>query len=169
MSASVAACAALASPDAASAHATLERTEALTDSYYKATLRVPHGCEGSPTLRVRVLIPEGVTGTKPQPKPGWQLMIRRDKLSKPFTQHGKTITEDVAEVTWTGKLLDEHLEEFGMMVKLPDAPGETLYFRTVQECEKGVHRWIEIPAAGQRWHELKEPAPFVKLLPKPKQ
>jgi hypothetical protein len=27
--------------------------------------------------------------------------------------------------------------------------GNTLYFLVVQECEKGVHRWIEIPAAGK--------------------
>ena len=51
-------------------------------------------------------------------------------------------------------------------MKLPDKPGETLYFPTVQECEKGVHRWIEIPAAGKSRGDYKEPAPFLRLLPK---
>ena len=50
-------------------------------------------------------------------------------------------------------------------MKLPDKPGATLYFPTVQECQTGVHRWIEIPAAGQQWHDLAEPAPFVRLTP----
>jgi uncharacterized protein YcnI len=36
----------------------------------------------------------------------------------------------------------------------------------VQECEKGVHRWIEIPAAGKPASEYPEPAPALKLLPK---
>ena len=33
----------------------------------------------------------------------------------------------------------------------------------VQECEKGVHRWIEIPAEGQHADELPEPAPALLL------
>jgi uncharacterized protein YcnI len=152
---------------AASAHATLERTEAPADTYHKATLRVPHGCQGSPTLRVRVQIPSGVTSVKPQPKAGWELSIQKAKLETPVTIEGRTITEGVVEVAWSGRLLDEHLEEFGIMMKLPNAPGQTLYFNTVQECEKGVHRWIEVPAADQPGQRLKEPAPALKLLAKP--
>jgi uncharacterized protein YcnI len=44
----------------ANAHATLERQQAAIGSFYKAVIRVPHGCEGQPTLRVRVQVPEGV-------------------------------------------------------------------------------------------------------------
>jgi hypothetical protein len=43
----------------------------------------------------------------------------------------------------------------------------------VQECEKGVNRWIEIPAAGGHYHghehghdEAGEPAAGLHLLPK---
>jgi uncharacterized protein YcnI len=53
-----------------------------------------------------------------------------------------------------------------MVMKLPEVAGQTLYFPVVQECQQGTHRWIEIPAAGQRWNDLREPAPFVKLTPK---
>jgi uncharacterized protein YcnI len=42
-----------------------------------------------------------------------------------------------------------------------------LYFPVVQECEKGVHRWIEIPAAGKSSGDYPEPAPALKLQPKP--
>jgi uncharacterized protein YcnI len=148
-------------------HATFERTEAPADTYHKATLRVPHGCQGSPTLRVRVQIPPGVISVKPQPKAGWELSIRKAPLATAVTVEGRTISEGVVEVAWSGRLLDEHLEEFGIMMKLPDSPGQTLYFNTVQECEKGVHRWIEVPAAGQLGQRLKEPAPALKLLAKP--
>ena len=57
----------------ASAHVTLERQEAPVGSSYKAVLRVPHGCGGSPTTAIRVRVPAGIIGVKPMPKPGWQL------------------------------------------------------------------------------------------------
>jgi uncharacterized protein YcnI len=62
-------------------------------------------------------------------------------------------------------LPDAYFDEFGLSMRLPAEEG-TLYFATVQECEEGVQRWIEIPAAGQAWDDLEEPAPFVTLTPK---
>jgi periplasmic copper chaperone A len=148
-------------------HATLDHSEAPADSFFRTFINVPHGCEGSATLKVRVRIPDGVIGVKPQPKHGWELAIQKEKLKTPIVDsHGRTITEAVVEVIWTGKLLDENFDQFGMHMKLPNKPGETLYFPTVQECERGVHRWIEIPAAGRSRGDYKEPAPFLKLLPK---
>jgi uncharacterized protein YcnI len=151
----------------ARAHVTLDRNEAPAESFFNAMVNVPHGCEGSPTLKVRVRIPAGVIGIKPQPKPGWELVIRKEKLAQPIVEsHGRTISEVVAEVTWTGRLLDENFDQFGIHMRLPNKPGETLYFPTVQECENGVHRWIEIPAAGKSRGDYKEPAPFLRLTPK---
>jgi uncharacterized protein YcnI len=154
-------------PVVAHAHATLEVQEAHAHSWYKARLNIPHGCAGSPTTAVRVQLPVDVMGVKPQPKPGWTLTIVRTKLDKPITgSHGETITERVSEIRWTGgKLLDEHLEEFVMQFRLPNRPGETVYFPTVQECEAGAHRWIEIPTGGKTRADYKEPAPHVTLLP----
>lgn len=148
-------------------HAVIERNEAPAGSYYKLVLGVPHGCEGSPTLRVRVRIPEGILSVKPQPKSGWELAIGKEPLTQPVNgPHGNTITEAVTEVSWSGKLAPEHFDEFIMQVLLPDRPGQTIYFPTVQECERGVHRWIEIPSAAKPVKDLKEPAPAVRLTPK---
>ena len=44
--------------------------------------------------------------------------------------------------------------------------GSILYFPTVQECEKGTERWIEIPAEGKDPESYEFPAPGVKLLAK---
>lgn len=157
----------VAATQSARAHATLDRNEAPADSFFNTFVNIPHGCEGSPTLKVRVRIPEGVIGVKPQPKPGWELLIRKEKLARPIVEsHGRTITEAVVEVTWTGKLPDDNFDQFGIHMKLPDQPGETLYFPVVQECEQGVHRWIEIPAAGKSRGDYKEPAPSLTLRPK---
>jgi uncharacterized protein YcnI len=150
----------------ASAHVTANPNEAPADSFFRTALRVPHGCEGSSTVAVRVKIPEGLTSVKPQMKPGWEITITMQKLDQPIDAgHGQMITETVDEVAWRGgPLPDVYFDEFGLSMKLPAAPGETLYFPTVQECEQGVHRWIEIPAAGQEWGDLDEPAPFLRLI-----
>jgi uncharacterized protein YcnI len=152
-------------PGLAHAHATFETQQAPANSYYKAVLRTPHGCSGSPTIAVKIRIPEGVTEVKPQPKPGWEVAIVSEELDEAVTDaQGNAGTTRVSEIHWTGgKLLDEHYEEFVMRVRLPDMPGETLYFATIQECEEGVDRWIEIPAEGQSGHDLDFPAPSVTL------
>ena len=153
----------------ASAHVTLERSQAPADSYYKAVLQVSHGCKGSPTVALRVRIPEGITSVKPQPKPGWNLAITQAKLPQPIDAgHGRMVSERVSEVSWSGGLLaDEHFDEFRMMLKLPNRPGTTLYLPVVQDCKEGVLRWIEIPEGGRPASELQEPAPALQLTPKP--
>jgi uncharacterized protein YcnI len=150
------------------AHVTLEVQEAPVNSTYKAVLRVPHGCEGAATLKVRVRVPEGVIAVKPMPKAGWTLETVRGRYGKSYDYYGTPTAEGVQEIVWTGRLLDEHYDEFvfrGMLTKgLPS--GEILYFPVVQECEGGkAERWIEIPAAGRKADDYKFPAPGLKLTP----
>lgn len=161
--------AAVALAPTAFAHTTLEQRQAAAGSYYKAVLQVGHGCKGSPTVALRVRIPEGVTSAKPQPKPGWKLAVKRTRLAKPVDAgHGRTIDEVVSEVAWTGgPLADSEFDEFRIMMKLPDRPGTTLHVPVVQECQEGVHRWIELPDGNTLATELKEPAPALLLMPKP--
>jgi uncharacterized protein YcnI len=152
---------------AAFAHATLETQQAPIKANYKAVMRTPHGCEGTATLKVRIQIPEGVISVKPQPKPGWTLETVKAKYAKPYDYYGTPMTEGVKEIIWTGKLLDENYDEFVFRAYLTDSlkAGEMLYFPTIQECEKGAHRWIEVPAEGKKADDYKEPAPGLKLLP----
>jgi periplasmic copper chaperone A len=135
----------------ANAHVTFEIKKAPAASTYKAVLRVGHGCEGSPTTAIRVRIPEGVIAVKPMPKPGWQLATVIGNYEKPYAYYDETLTKGVKEIAWTGgRLLDEHYDEFVFRGVLPDAPaGTVVTFPVVQECEKGVHRWIEIPEPGK--------------------
>ncbi|MEK0082615.1 YcnI family protein [Benzoatithermus flavus] len=149
------------------AHATLETKEAPAGSNYRVVVRINHGCEGSPTLKIRMRIPEGVTNVEPEPKPGWEITLVRGRLVTPAVDaQDDTAAEGVVEVDWTGRLEDEDYSEFVAQVRLPDRPGATIYFPIIQECERGRLCWVEIPKAGQSAHDLKLPAPGVKLLPK---
>jgi uncharacterized protein YcnI len=160
----------VAAAGSAHAHVTASPNEAPADSYFRTALRIGHGCNGTATTAVRVKIPDGVLGVKPQAKPGWTIEIRMRRLDKPVAiGHGRTVSEVVDEIAWRGgPLADAHFDEFGLSLRLPATAGRTLYFPVVQECEQGVHRWIEIPAAGQKWNDLREPAPFIRLVDPPK-
>jgi periplasmic copper chaperone A len=155
----------------ANAHVYLEGKQATVGGTYKAVFAVPHGCSGSPTVKIRVQIPEGVISVKPMPKAGWSLDIVEGTYTAEYAYHGSKVTSGAKEVVWSGgKLADNNFDEFVISTHLTDAlkPNTTLYFPVVQECEKGVSRWIEIPAEGAgRAHDSKSPAPGVKLLPKP--
>jgi uncharacterized protein YcnI len=152
------------------AHVTLETQAASVGSTYKAVARVPHGCKGAATTKVRVQIPEGVIAVKPMPKAGWSLDTVKGKYDKAYDYYGTPTSEGVKEVVWSGgKLLDEHYDEFVFRAYLTTdlKPDTTLYVPIVQECEGGaVERWIEIPAAGKVSDDYKFPAPGLKLTPK---
>jgi len=153
----------------ASAHVKAHPDSATAGSYFETAFTVPHGCDGSPTIALRIKIPDEIISVKPQMKPGWTVSIKMRKLHPPRkTEHGRTITESVDEVEWRGGPLPDNLyDSFGLMMKLPDTAGKRVYFPTVQECQQGIHRWVEIPAAdGQGWTDLREPVPFVTLAPK---
>ncbi len=150
----------------AGAHVTANPNQAPADSWFRTALRVSHGCEGKPTIAVRVKLPEGVLSVRPQMKSGWEISITMRSLDPPIEGPHGTVTEVADEVAWRGgPLPDAYFDEFGLSMRLPAEPG-TLYFPTVQECEGGEHRWIEIPADGKAWDDLEEPAPFVTLNPK---
>ncbi|MBB4259781.1 MULTISPECIES: YcnI family protein [unclassified Bradyrhizobium] len=159
----------------AAAHVSIETKQATVGTSYKAVFTVPHGCAGSPTVKIRVQIPEGVIAVKPMPKAGWTIDVVEGKYAAEYDYHGNKLSSGVKEVAWSGgKLPDKNYDEFVLSTFLTDSlkPNTVLYFPVVQECEAGVSRWIEIPAAGaghshEGKSEGKSPAPGVKLLPKP--
>ncbi|RKP47537.1 YcnI family protein [Trinickia fusca] len=149
----------------AHAHITAQPNEGAAGSYFETALKVPHGCDGSPTVALRVAMPDGVTSVKPQMKPGWHVDIERRPLDPPLKgEHGTTIAEVVTAVQWSGNSLpDSQYDTFGIVMKLPDEAGKTLYFPVVQTCESGRREWTDIPAEGQSWHAVHSPAPFVRV------
>jgi uncharacterized protein YcnI len=156
------AAAALVLVPAAAAHVTANPTEAPADGFAMITFRVPHGCEDSPTTSLSIRIPDGVLSVTPQAVPGWDVETTTGKLAQPIQSEGETITEGVKQVTWSGGSLDPHqFTDFGISMRMPNSPGETLAFPAIQRCAEGETRWIQIPTAGGP--EPDTPAPTVTL------
>ena len=105
--------------------------------------------------------PKGLFFVSFQPKPGWKRTVTTEKLDPPVELFGEMQTERVATVTWEGgKIAPGEFDEFGMSVKVPDAPGQTLAFPANQTYSNGdVVRWIGAP-------DSETPASRITLGPK---
>jgi uncharacterized protein YcnI len=141
----------------AGAHVALDPKVSSAGALVTGAFRVTHGCDGAPTTRVTITMPDGVT---PRLAPGWRLSITKRALPRPLTLHGETITETVDTVTWEGGPLPAFAyEQFEVRFMTPATPGATLAFPVVQTCETGEHRWTALPG------EKGEPAPTLRLSP----
>lgn len=155
---------------AADAHVILDTKEAAIGSRVQAVFVVPHGCGDADTIRLRVRIPEGVVAVVPEAKTGWTIETRTGAYAATYEDDGQKWSEGVQEIVWSGgRVPAKTREPFLVGVTLTRAlkPETTLYFPVVQECDGDVRRWIEIPAEGADPHSYKQPAPGIRLLPKP--
>lgn len=153
----------------AAAHVTLEDAQATAGAGTKLVFRVGHGCEGTATHTLTVQLAPGFRGAKPMPKPGWTVAIRRAPLAEPYESHGRSVTDDVVEVTWRAAtreawLADAHYDEFVLRGQAPLQPGPA-WFKVRQQCERGEWHWAEVPAEGQGTRGLKAPAVRLEVLP----
>lgn len=157
----------LATCTVASAHVALETPQAAVGGGYKAVFSVPHGCEGSPTIEVRIDVPEGVIGVKPMPKPGWTLSLSKGPYARSYAfYHGRQISDGVRQVTWSGgSLPDEYFDQFVLSTFIAGElqPGRKLSFPVTQKCESGEVHWSEVAAEGQDAHAFQFPAPQLAL------
>lgn len=149
----------------AGAHVTVGDEEQTAGAYTVLTVSVPHGCEESPTTRIRIQMPEEIPTVTPTVNPNWDVEVKTEALSTPVDiGHGQTVSERDSEVVYTAKTPLPHdlRDTMELSLKVPEATaGETLYFPIIQECTEGESAWIEIPAAGQDGEELAKPAPKI--------
>jgi uncharacterized protein YcnI len=151
----------------AAAHVSISPAEGPAGSYTVLTVSVPHGCDGSPTTKVAIEMPEQILSVTPTRNPLWDVEKVIEKLDEPATDaHGNEITERVGQVVYTAKdpLPDGYRDAFELSLKVPDAEGETLVFPSIQTCEKGETAWVETAPEGST-EELDAPAPTFTVLP----
>jgi uncharacterized protein YcnI len=146
---------------AAQAHVGFKTRQVPVAATIDSVLRVPHGCNGSPTLRLRMRLPKAVLAIRGKPKDGWTI-----------TQAGEG---GAREIAWSGVLPAKQTGEFPLSMDIDPSvkPGDVLYFPVVQECEKGVARWIDVkgrPSADapddEEHDESTSPAPSIRFLPR---
>jgi len=138
---------ALAAP--VSAHINADPSEAQAGSTQTIGFTIEHGCDGSPTIAVDMLIPAGVTDVEPQPLDGWTATL-------------DTTDDDEELVRFEGGSLADGTEgTFEATLTLPPTPDTVVFFPIVQRCEVGELRWIEIPIDGE---EPDYPAPSIQLI-----
>jgi len=156
------------SAGAAFAHATLETKTAQADNYFKAVVRIPHGCDAKATNDVIVELPNGFYSAKPMSHHGFDMTVERGAYEKPITLHGKEYAEGVRKVTWSGGVVEDWAyDEFVVFGRIGNvAAGDTLYFKTTQLCGADAKvEWTEIPDEGQ--DRPSHPAPSLKIVENP--
>ena len=85
------------------------------------------------------------------------------KMEPPITSEGVTYSESVDEIIWRGGIVGIlEFDRFNLLALMPRKANTKIYFRTIQECEKGENKWVEIPEEGRSWGSYKYPAPFVE-------
>ncbi len=135
---------AVASP--ALAHIDPDPTDAQAGSEVPVGFTVQHGCDGSPTVRLDMRLPDGVRAPAAEAPDGWTGRVQ-----------GNVVTFE------GGPLPDDQELTFRVRMILPATPETTIYFPFVQRCEVGETRWIDIPSGGSST-ALGEPAPAMRLI-----
>ncbi|TJY67351.1 DUF1775 domain-containing protein [Arthrobacter sp. CAU 1506] len=147
---------------AASAHVHVTPEDNAAGGSSVLTFAFAHGCEGSPTTKIGISLPEQLVDATPTVHPGWDVEKVSETLDTPKTlASGATVTERVSQVVFTAKepVADGLRDTLQLQVLLPETAGETLAFPVLQTCEKGETNWAELPAEGQDPHDLESPAP----------
>lgn len=142
-------------PAAAFAHVSVDpSTEPLAGESTTLTFGVNHGCDGSPTTKVAVSIPEGLSGVHPIADAGWTIEVER------AGDAGR-----VSTVTYTAvdPLPSDIRGEVKMQVGFADDAAGELVFPVEQTCEAGSTSWSEVAEAGQDAHDLEAPAPTLTM------
>ena len=150
----------------ASAHVSGTPSETAAGSFTVLTMSVPHGCDGSPTTKVEIQVPESVLSVTPTRNPYYDLEANIQELDEPVTDaHGNEVTERTASIVYTSNdpLPEGQRDTFELTFQVPDTAGETLAFPTIQTCQKGETGWVEVPSEGQDPEELEHPAPSFEV------
>lgn len=139
-----------ASPASAHASVQLYGGTPTAGGYGAMWIRIPHGCDTSPTRKVEVVVPASFGSAKPQWIAGWTSKVVLRANGNRY-------------VTWTLKkgfdpLRDDEFADFGISVKYPTTEGSYM-LPTVQRCLEGSVAW------NQEGHDSEYPAPTVTVGP----
>ncbi|GAB3849498.1 hypothetical protein GCM10029963_33980 [Micromonospora andamanensis] len=151
----------------ASAHVTVNPSEATQGGYGRLAFRVPNESDTASTTKLEIFLPENapVGSVSTMPVPGWTVAVEKRQVDPPVLVHGSEVTEVVSKVTWTADeeaaIAPGTFQEFPVsMGPLPEA--DQMVFKALQTYSDGaVVRWIDEPQPGGE--EPAAPAPVLTL------
>jgi periplasmic copper chaperone A len=154
---------------AASAHVTINPTDATQGGEAQVAFRVPDESDTLSTTKVQVNLPtdQPLASVMVLPVPGWTFRVSTSKLTTPIkTDDGDTVTEAISQIAWTATspatgIKPGEFQEFPVSIgPLPKA--DEMVFKTLQTYSDGsIVRWIDLSQPGQP--EPDHPAPVLKL------
>lgn len=150
---------------AASAHVTVSSTDATQSGFGKAVFRVPTESDTASTTKLVVTLPDTApfAFVTAQAKPGWKVVLMKEKLDEPTKVGDFELTEAVRTITWTATgdgIAPSQFDEFALSGG-PFPDDESMTFAAEQTYSDGeVVSWDEV-AEGDK--EPEHPAPTLKL------
>jgi len=157
----------------ASAHVTVNPSEATQGGFAKLAFRVPNESDSASTTKLEVTIPTEapIAFLSVRPVPGWAAAVQTTKLATPVKTDEGEITDAVSKITWTATganaaIKAGEFQEFEVSAgPLPEV--DQIIFKALQTYSDGtIVRWIDEPPAN-RGQEPEHPAPVLKLAKAP--
>lgn len=153
----------------ASAHVTVNPSDAAAGSYAKLTFRVPTESDTASTVSVQVSLPTDhpFASVSLQPVPGWTATTKTTTFDPPLKTGKFNLTDAVSSITWTADdgvgVKPGQFQEFSISVgPVPDVT--SLTFPATQTYSDGsVVNWDEMAKEGQDRHDLDHPAPLLTI------
>lgn len=138
----------------ASAHVVVRPGDAKTGAYQVFTVSVPVERD-SPTIKMKLDIPEGLASVTPTVKPGWT--IQTDK-------RGQGEDAVVTAITWTGGEIGVgYRDEFTFSAKTPDQPTD-LQWKAYQTYQNGtIVSWDQQPGLEEKEGSASGPFSVTKV------
>jgi uncharacterized protein YcnI len=154
----------------ASAHVTVNPSDATQGGFTKLTFRVPNEKDNAATTAVEVNLPQEtpIAFVSIKPVAGWTANVTKSKLDKPIKSDDGEVTEAVTKIEWKSAAADTAIQagqfqEFDVSAG-PLPTTDQIQFKTLQTYSDGeVVRWIEDSADSKAEH----PAPTLKLAKAP--
>jgi periplasmic copper chaperone A len=156
----------------ASAHVTVNPSQATQGDFTKLAFRVPNESDTASTTKLEINVPPQapIAHMSVKPVSGWTASVETAKLATPVKTHDGEITDAVSKITWTATSADAAIKT-GQFLEFEVSAGplpevDQIIFKALQTYSDGtIVRWIDEPASNGQ--EPEHPAPVLKLAKAP--
>lgn len=155
----------------ASAHVSVKPAEVGVAAFQTFTISVPTE-QDTPTISLRLVLPEGLEHVSPTVKPGWNIQLIHSSEMADSTEPGHEAEEVVKEIVWTGGSIPAHFrDEFTFSARVPSSE-TTLIWKAYQTYRSGAAVAWELgpneqqpkKADGSSDYSSKGPASITKVI-----